>query len=64
MCVRVEVFETVKLMTFSIMFKDFALNYYYFNVTVLKSALNFVQVCISINSYFENTEYKQNVMIK
>ena len=34
MCARAEVFETVKLMTFSIIFKNLTLNYYYFNVTV------------------------------
>ena len=64
MCVKVEVFETIKLMTFSIMFKDFALNYYYFNMTVWRLALKFIQTCVLINSYFENSEYKQNVMIK
>ena len=64
MCAKVEMFETIKLMTFSIMLKDFALNYYYFNVIVWESALNFVQTCVSINSYFENSEYKRNVMIK
>ena len=64
MCVRAEISKTVKLMTFSIMFKDFALDYYYFNVIVWKSALNFVQTCVSINRYFEDFEYKRNVMIK
>ena len=64
MCAKTEVFETAKLMTLSIMFKNFALNYYYFNVTVWRSALNFVQACVSINSYFENAEYKRNVMTK
>ena len=64
MCVKVEMSETIKLITFLIMFKDFFLNYYYFNVTVWRSALNFVQTCILINKYFENAEYKQNVMIK
>ena len=64
MCVRAEVSETVKLMTFSIMFKDFVLNYYYFNVTVWESVLNFVQACVFINSYFEDAEYKRNVLIK
>ena len=34
MCIKIEIFETVKLMTLSIMFKDFALNYYYLNITV------------------------------
>ena len=64
MCVKAEVLETVKLMTFSIMFKNFVLNYYYSNITVWKSALSFVQACVSINSYFEGAEYKRNVLIK
>ena len=64
MCVKAEVSETVKLMTFLIMFKKIALNYYYFNVIVWRSALNFVQACVLINSYFENAEYKRNVLIK
>ena len=34
MCVRVKMSETVKLRTFSIMFKSLALDYYYFNVIV------------------------------
>ena len=34
MCVKAEVFGTAKLMTFSIMFKNFVLDYYYSNVIV------------------------------
>ena len=64
MCAKAEVSETIKLMTFSIMFKNFVLNYYYSNVTVWKPALNFVQTCVSISSYFEDAEYKQNVLTK
>ena len=64
MCVKIKMSETVKLMTFLIMFKNFVLNYYYFNVIVWKLALNFVQACVSINNYFKNAEYKQNVIIK
>ena len=64
MCAKAEMLETAKLMTFSMMFKNLVLNYYHFNVTVWRSALNFVQTCVSINSYFENAEYKRNVMIK
>ena len=64
MCVRAEMSETIKLMTFSIMFKNFALNYYYSNVSIRKSTLNFVQTCVLINDYFESAEYKRNVLIK
>ena len=64
MCVKAEMLETVKLMTFSIMFKNFVLNYYYSNVVVQRLALNFVQTCVLINVYFENAEYKRNVLIK
>ena len=51
-------------MIFSIMLKNLALNYYYSNVTVWESALTFVQACVSISSYFEDAEYKRNVMTK
>ena len=64
MCVKAEVLETIKLMTFLIMFKNLALNYYYSNVVVWESALNFVQTYVSINSYFEDAEYKRNVLTK
>ena len=64
MCARVDMFETVKLMTFSIMFKNFALNYYYSNVSIRKLALNFVQTCVLINVYFEDAEYKRKMLIK
>ena len=64
MCAKVEVFETIKLMTFSIIFKDFALNYYYSNVNTQKLALNFVQTCVLINVYFEDAEYKRKMLIK
>ena len=42
MCAQVEMSEIIKLITFSIMFKGLALDYYYFNVIVWRSALNFV----------------------
>ena len=64
MCARAEVSETIKLMTFLIMFKGFALDYYYSNVSTQRLALNFVQTCVLINVYFEDAEYKRNVMIK
>ena len=64
MCVKVEMSETTKLMTFPIMLKNFILDYYYFNIAVWRPALNFVQACVSINNYFENVEYKRNMMIK
>ena len=64
MCARAEVPEAIKLMAFSIMLKGFALDYYYSNVSTRGLALNFVQACVLINIYFENAEYKRNVLIK
>ena len=64
MCAKAKMPESAKLMAFSIMFKSFALNYYYSNVNIRSLALNFVQTCVLINVYFENAEYKRNVLIK
>ena len=64
MCVKAEVSETAKLITFSIMLKNLALNYYYSNVSTQKLALNFVQTCVLISVYFEGAEYKRKMLTK
>ncbi len=64
MCDRVDVSSQVKLKAFLIMFKRLALNYYYSNLSNSKASLTFDEVCVSIMNYFEDAEYKRNILNK
>lgn len=46
------------------MLKGLALDYYDSNINTSTIAINFDQVCNSINNYFERAEYKQSVLLK
>ncbi len=64
MCDRVDVSSEAKLKALLIMFKKLTLNYYYSNVINNKASLTFDDVCVFIMSYFEDAEYKRNILNK
>jgi negative regulator of genetic competence, sporulation and motility len=64
MCDRVDVSLETKLKAFLTMLKRLALNYYYANVTSSKTSFTFDDVCISMMNYFEDAEYKRNILNK
>lgn len=61
---RADVLSKAKVKTFSIIFKDLALDYYYSNINTSTIAINFDKVYNSIKNYFEGVEYKQSVLLK
>ncbi len=63
-CDRVDVLFETKLKAFFIMLKKLALNYYYANVINNKTSFTFDDVCISMMNYFEDAEYKRNILNK
>ncbi len=64
MCDRIDVFFETKLKAFFTMLKRLALNYYYANVINSKTSFTFDDVCISMMNYFEDVEYKRNILNK
>jgi hypothetical protein len=64
MCDRVDVSFETKLKAFLTMLKRLALNYYYANVISSKTSFTFDDVCISMMNYFEDAEYKRNILNK
>jgi Tfp pilus assembly protein PilE len=61
---RVDVSSETKLKTFLTMLKRLALNYYYANVISNKTSFTFDDVYISMTNYFEDAEYKKNILNK
>jgi hypothetical protein len=65
MCDRADVSSETKLKAFSTMLKELALDYYYSNVTSSKNtSFTFDDVCVSMMSYFEDAEYKKDILNK
>jgi hypothetical protein len=64
MCDRIDVSVEIKLKAFFITLKRLALNYYYANVIHSKISFTFNDVCISMIHYFEDAEYKRNILNK
>jgi hypothetical protein len=65
MCDRVDVSQSAKLKAFSIMLKDLALDYYYFNMfTITITVITFDEVCFSMRNYFEDVEYRRDILFK
>jgi hypothetical protein len=64
MCDRVDVLSEIKLKAFLTMLKKLTLNYYYANVINSKTSFTFDDVCISMTNYFEDAEYKRNILNK
>jgi hypothetical protein len=64
MCDWIDVLSETKLKTFTTMLKELAFDYYYINVINSKNTFTFNDECISIMSYFEDAEYKRNILNK
>jgi hypothetical protein len=65
MCDRIDVFSQIKLKAFFTMLKELAPDYYYSNVINSKNTLfTFDNVCVSMMNYFEDAEYKKDILNK
>jgi hypothetical protein len=65
MCDRVDVLQLIKLKTFSIMLKDLTFDYYYSNMFAnIVTVITFDEICFSMKNYFEDVEYKRDILFK
>ncbi len=65
MCDRDDVSQSVKVKAFSTMLKELALNYYYSNMFIITIVIiTFDEVCFSMRNYFEDVEYKRDILSK
>ncbi len=65
MCDRVDVSQSAKLKAFLIMLKNLALDYYYSNMfTITTTVITFDEVCFSMKNYFEDVEYRRDILFK
>jgi hypothetical protein len=63
MCDRVDVLQSAKLKAFSTMLKDLAYDYYYSNMSI-DVLITFDEVCFSMRNYFEDVEYRRDILFK
>jgi hypothetical protein len=63
MCDRADVSQLAKLKAFSTMLKDLTLDYYYSN-TSIDTLIIFDEVCFSMRNYFEDAEYRRDILFK
>ncbi len=63
MCDRVDVSQSTKLKAFFIMLKELVLDYYYSNMNT-DVLIIFDKVCFSMKNYFEDAEYRRNILFK
>jgi hypothetical protein len=65
MCDRADVSQSTKLKAFFIMLKDLTFDYYYSNMFISTiTVITFDDVCFSMKNYFENVEYRRNILFK
>jgi hypothetical protein len=66
MCDRADVLQSAKLKAFSIMLKDLTLDYYYSNMFTMSTntLIIFDEVCFSMRNYFEDVEYRRDILFK
>jgi hypothetical protein len=65
MCDRVDVSQSAKLKAFLIMLKDLALDYYYSNMFInIMILIMFDEICFSMRNYFEDVQYRRDILIK
>jgi hypothetical protein len=65
MCDRADVSQSAKLKAFLTMLKDLALDYYYSNMfTIIIAVITFDEVCFSMRNYFEDAEYRRDILTK
>jgi hypothetical protein len=63
MCDRADVSQSAKLKAFLTMLKDLALDYYYSNMST-DILIIFDEVCFSMRNYFEDVEYRRDILFK
>jgi hypothetical protein len=63
MCDRVDVSQLAKQKAFLTMLKDLILDYYYSNMST-DILITFDEVCFSMRYYFEDVEYRRNILFK
>jgi hypothetical protein len=63
MCDRADVSQSAKLKAFSTMLKDLTLDYYYSNMST-DTLIIFDEVCFSMRNYFEDAEYRRDILSK
>jgi hypothetical protein len=65
MCDLVNVSQSAKLKAFLIMLKNLTFDYYYSNMfTIIIIVITFDEVCFSMRNYFENVEYRRDILSK
>jgi hypothetical protein len=65
MCDCADVSQSIKLKAFLIMLKDRTLDYYYSNMfIIIITVITFDEVCFSMRNYFEDVEYKRDILFK
>jgi hypothetical protein len=65
MCDRVDVSQSAKLKAFSIILKDLTFDYYYSNMFISTvTVITFDEVCFSMKNYFEDVEYRRDILFK
>ncbi len=65
MCDRADVLQSAKLKAFLIMLKDLAFDYYYSNMfIIITTVITFDEVCFSMRNYFEDVEYRRDILFK
>jgi hypothetical protein len=62
-CDCADVSQSVKLQAFFTMLKDLTLDYYYSNMNT-DIFIIFDEVCFSMRNYFEDAEYKKDILSK
>jgi hypothetical protein len=65
MCNRADVSQSAKLKAFLIRLKDLTFNYYYSNMFIITiTVITFDEVCFFMRSYFEDVEYRRDILFK
>ncbi len=60
-----DVLQSIKLKTFFITLKDLTFDYYYSNMfTITITVITFDEVCFSMRNYFEDVEYRRDILSK
>jgi hypothetical protein len=63
MCERADISQSTKLKAFLTMLKDLILDYYYSNMST-DNLIIFDEVCFSMRNYFEDVEYRRDILSK
>jgi hypothetical protein len=65
MCDRADVSQSAKLKAFLTMLKDLAFDYYYSNMFINSMIfIIFHEICFSMRNYFEDVEYRRDILSK